>query len=173
MPTWIIGTIAGLIIIGGGGWYAASHSHPQGSAPAPAADSTAATAEAEGTFTGSLRELGARGGDYTCTMHTDSGNVPTDGTLYVSGENIRGDFASNYPQMGNVETHLIADGATLYLWSSLLAHGIKTDEMTESDTSADGSIDANRSYTYDCKAWSADASKFVLPTDITFAASGA
>lgn len=172
MPTTIIAAIAAVIILAGGGWYASTHSH--GSAPAPTAGTAATTTEAEGAFTGSIRALAARGGSYACTMHTDSGNVPTDGTIYVSGEHIRGDFSSATPQIGKVDTHLIADGTTVYLWNSLVAQGIKSDEVTEDASSSNGTaLDVNHSYTYDCAAWGADPSKFIVPTTITFAAPGA
>lgn len=174
MPTWIIGAIVAIVILGGGGWYATTHTHETA---APAAGTSTSAAETDGSFTGSLRALAARGGSYVCTMHTDSGNVPTDGTIYVSGENIRGDFSSNAPQIGTVDTHMIADGTTLYLWNSLLPQGIKSTEMTEETTDASSgngtTLDVNRSYTYDCKAWSADASMFVVPADITFTAPAA
>jgi hypothetical protein len=167
MPTWIAAAIA-VVILGGGGWYAASHVHRS----APVTDAAPA-AEAEGSFTGSLRALVARGGNYACTMHTDSGNTPTDGTIYVSGEHIRGDFTSTVPQIGNVDTHMIADGDTLYLWNSLMPKGIKSSEVAETDGSDSDGVNMDQSYTYDCKAWVADESKFVVPTDITFTAPSA
>ena len=128
-------------------------------------------------FTGSLTELAARGGEWTCTVDaqasTGVGQVASSGIVYVSDNKVRADFESDVPNFGAVQAHMIADAQYVHSWTSAMPQGIKTKAIATAThdpsvpTQAAG-YDAQQSYTYDCTPGSVDASLFEIPANITF-----
>jgi hypothetical protein len=171
----IIGAVVGLVVVVGGGYLAYTHQPSQTVSTETQATSTATTES--GAFTGTLFDLAKRGGTYTCTIDsktdTAGGKTATSGTVHVSGMNVRGDFTSTVQGMGNIESHMIADGTNVYTWNSMLPQGFKM-KMTATEDHSDAvsgqGSNANQSYTYDCQPGTADASLFVPPAAITFTA---
>ncbi len=134
---------------------------------------TSADAPKEGKFNGSVNELIARGGDYECNFSHTTDVSDTIGTVFISGKKMRGDFNSSTKVGTNmkIESHMISDGEYLYNWSSSVPMGFKVAiAKTENATSTPGSsgLDYNQKLDYDCKAWTVDASKFVIPAEIKF-----
>jgi hypothetical protein len=132
-----------------------------------------ADASEAGKTEGSLQELAKRSGDWKCTVDSTTAQAISSGVTYVSGGKIRADFTTSVQGYGNVESHMLADGTDVYSWSSMMPQGIKTKQAAgaEADgtTQTSGSgMDANQSYSYDCQPWSADASLFAVPSDVTF-----
>lgn len=165
----ILGIVAAIAVIGGGGYYVMNMSES-----AEGGDSNAESAEA-GAFQGSMTALMERGGNWKCTVDaeasTGAGQAVSSGVVYVSGDKVRADFTSTVEGYGNVDSHMIADGTNVYTWTSMMAQGIKT-RMTAmgsggAQTSGQG-FDANQSYSYDCDMTTADASLFVVPKSVTF-----
>lgn len=120
----------------------------------------------EGVFTGSIMELAKRGGNFICTFSHSSAVANSTGTVYVSGSDIRGDFKS-VAQGINVESHMIQKDGYVYTWSPIAPTGFKI-KTVASEGDGDASMsdqykDLNQAYSYDCKSWSRDASKFTLP----------
>jgi hypothetical protein len=176
--TTIIGIVAGVVLVGGA-LYLMNRAPDGEEAAMQAAGESAAlqdeTAE-PGAFAGSLIELAARGGQWKCTVDaavdTGATQAVSSGVVYVSGENIRADFTSAVSGFGNVETHVIGDGAYTYTWTSLLPQGFKA-EMTSGGASSGAATsgygaDANQSFAYECEPARADASLFVVPSTVTF-----
>ena len=129
-----------------------------------------------GVFTGSTKDLMARGGNYKCTFAQEVENSKSTGTVYISGQKLRGDFKSDVTAAGasmSVESYMISDGTSMWTWSSMLPTGFKMEVVK--DTTADGTtpmsqqmFDANMNLSYDCAPWTVDESKFVLPSTVTF-----
>lgn len=171
----IVGAIVGLVVVVGGGYAVYMH-QPAKTAPVETEATSTATTES-GTYTGTFFDLAKRGGTYTCTIdsktNTEGGKTTTSGVVHISGMNVRGDFTSTVQGMGNIESHMIADGTSVYTWNSMIPQGFKM-KMTVSEDhsgamSGQGS-NANQSYTYDCQPGTADASVFVPPATIKFTA---
>lgn len=172
----IIGGVVLVIIIGGGAWYVFS----KGGSGAPVSlggveDTKNGVMEGVGTF----KDIFTRGGSWKCEVKTAYEGVPSEGTFYVSGEEFRGDFSSNFEGQGMVTSHLInaADGYT-YSWTDAYPQGMKmkisekTDVPSEGDVSEteepEGGIDYNQDVQYSCGPWAVDASKFSPPAEVTF-----
>jgi hypothetical protein len=141
-------------------------------------DSTNTTAEntPEQTDTRKMAfaDLLKQGGTYKCTVTQNVNNTETMGTTYMDGSMIRGEYNTKVQGMSIDSTMVVRDGYT-YSWSSALPNmGFKAKvvESTGGDTSApvsgNYSFNAEQIGEYDCEAWTADASKFAIPTNITF-----
>ncbi len=121
------------------------------------------------TETTSLASIVNAGGSYTCTTYIEITGATTDGTFYIANKKMRGDFSSTVSGMGSViKSHMISDGAYIYSWSDVVAKGVKVKVVTTLAKDDSPGFDYNKQYNYDCKAWVADESKFVIPTNITF-----
>lgn len=86
---------------------------------------------------------------------------------------MRGDFTAKEAST-TVSGHMIVVNNESYTWTDLSKQGIKMAINTsEAEASAGSensnqSVDLNQNVSYHCSAWAEDASKFSLPTDITF-----
>lgn len=130
---------------------------------------------AGGIFSGSLMDLTARGGDYKCTFDQTTAAGISQGTVYVSGNKMRGDFMTGAAQNGAmVENHMINDGTWIYTWSPAMAQGFKMSMNTATGASnanaqmGSSYADVNQALNYDCDAWNADASVFIPPVGMNF-----
>jgi hypothetical protein len=125
---------------------------------------------ASGSFTGSMKDLSARGGDWKCTIasQASSDGQPVSGTIYVSGPRLRADMSTTAPGAGAVDSHLIVDGTDAYTWSSLMPQGIKTTTASADEGSEEGLSGTDARYTYQCEPARADAALFAPPAGITF-----
>lgn len=175
----IIGVVVVLAILLIGGFFLMGKK-------AMAPEDTATTTEENGmvsdentpsnTFTGSMRELAMRGGSYKCSVAASGteGAGMTNMVVYVDGAQVRTDATMEQGGQGAVESHTITDGQFMYMWSSSMAQGMKmkipeagagTGGATGSDTTGPN---YDTRYSYDCDPWSADASVFAPPADVTF-----
>ncbi len=117
-----------------------------------------------------LKNLIAMGGSNKCTFTSSTQNTQSEGTVYVSGGQMRGDFTSTAAGKTTL-SHMIVKENMSYMWSDAMPQGIKMsfDAMaTQSDANPQASVDPNAQVEYSCSSWGADASVFVLPTDVTF-----
>lgn len=125
---------------------------------------------ADGSFSGSVFDLGKTGKSYECTVsHTVQG-INSNGVVYITGDNIRANFTSSVPVIGSVKTQMIATTDSVYTWTSLMNQGFKS-ERGVAKIQAQGqvqSIDLNQTLNYTCKNWTTDMSVFTVPTNITF-----
>lgn len=138
-------------------------------------EATPSTEAGEGVFSGNIFDLSKRGGDYECTV-TMEGEYATNGHVYVSGSDIRGDFSSEVPAMGSVEVSLLANDESVYTWNSFAPNGYvspRADEEAGQDNAPESgaaSLDYGQALSYDCKKWKRDDSVFVLPEGVSFSA---
>jgi hypothetical protein len=157
----IIGLIA-VAVIGIGGGYALAHRSASGP------DAGGQAGAAAGTFTGSVKDLSARGGDWKCVIEAAASpdGQPVSGTIYVSGARLRADMSTSAPGAGAADSHLIVDGTDAYTWSSLMPQGIKT--STASADADEESPGGDASYTYRCDPAQADEALFLPPSNVSF-----
>ncbi len=178
MNTKIIGLIAIAAVVAIGGFFLLSGSKDEPSEEM-ATNTLQDTAEEEGTdFTGSLFDLARRGGDWKCTIDVradmSSSATAVSGVVYVSGNNVRADFTTTVPSVGEMTSYMIADDTSVYSWSSMTPQGVKVarDMAEESSSSPEdmsgGGVSADQSYGYNCMPTTVDAALFVPPTDVSF-----
>ncbi len=119
---------------------------------------------------GSLRSLLALGKNTMCTFTSVVENSTSSGTVYIaSNGDMSGDFTSQTKASGTITSHMIMKGGTSYVWSG--AQGAKMNvSATEATTAsnANQSVDLDAQVDYDCKNWTRDDSKFVVPTNVNF-----
>jgi hypothetical protein len=123
------------------------------------------------TSSGTIAELVARGGSWTCNVSRVTGNEQTQGTLHVGGGKMRGDFTAQSPK-GPIESHMISDGKTMYVWSSARPQGFKMAAPAAGKAGPPANSQAklyNQNVDYACSPWTVDAAEFELPAGITFA----
>jgi len=161
-----IGVIIGIVIIGTLGFFALQKSSsPEGNDAMNNEGGDSAMMQ-EGSFSGSLLELANRGGNYRCTFTHDSDVALSQGEVFIAGDKIRGDFKSS-TQGISVESHMIVRDGFIYTWSPITPNGFKIPQAAtqgDGDASASGQYsDFQQAYSYDCKAWTVDESKFTLP----------
>ncbi len=127
-----------------------------------------------GAFTGSLGDLAKRGGDYECKIATSAEGVETAGKVYVSGNQVRGEFTSQV-EGSPMESHMLqsGDGYT-YVWSSAFPQGFKTATPAQEATGdkpvapSGDFFDANLDYSWDCAPWTVDQALFKVPAEVKF-----
>lgn len=132
------------------------------------------TSSAESTATrGSIKSLLGMGKNETCTVTYPSAEGETKGTVYVSGKKMRGDFTIKDTSGKEIESHMIADEAYNYFWSSATSQGMKmkiddTAKATPTPNTQTQGADLDREVDYKCSSWPVDDSKFMPPTNIQF-----
>lgn len=158
----LIGLIALVVVVGGGVWFFSTkdaNGLPTGGA--------SASAQGVGTF----KDFVARGGNWSCTVSVNNPEAPTTGTVYLSGEQMRGDFVSTPVALGGqqIASYMIRTDGMFYTWTNLTAQGVKVAaQTTEGASPADQVINMSAEVQYDCQPWVADATKFAIPAEITF-----
>ncbi len=173
MVKMLIGFAVAAAVILGGWWYFGPAT-PAPSAPTGTTETAPANTAQAGAFSGSFEDLAARGGDWKCsfTSKTEMGDAV--GTVYVSGQNIRGDFSMTAPVIGKVDSYMIADSAYTYSWSSMLPQGFKAKRVDQGATPAadtkvaDTMVNPQMVMEYNCEPHTADAALFVVPENVTF-----
>lgn len=126
-------------------------------------DQSAATAESQPSES-SLRALIASGALQKCTFSSDMQNATSEGTVYIAGGKVRGDFTATGG--GQTQTgHFIMADNTTYVWADGMSQGFKTSLGT---SSAQQQIDPDAPGNYNCEAWVPDQTLFALPATITF-----
>jgi hypothetical protein len=151
----IAGIIIAAAVAGGGYWYATRAADPAAPGEASADDSYATA----------LRD----GGAHECTVHITVNGSTSDGTVYISGTDVRGEFQS-VAAGRTIRSSLIRVGGYVYVWSDAYPQGFQTEATTDTDPLAALAPTSGETHgaTYSCHAWTADASKFVLPKGVTF-----
>lgn len=182
-------TFALLVVFGGGGfvlWQLFSIETPEpatSNQPAPATTTTSESRDVEAPLagTGTLATLLERGQALECTIsyapETDEA-VAVEGTYFVAGEDMRGDFVTTDAAGEEYVASMIKDADTLYTWSDIEGetYGMRIDlealpeesaASEQPDTREPVPLDAQVSY--DCEPWgNVDRSVFEPPRDVVF-----
>lgn len=180
-----------LVAVVGGYWLIASSGADEATAvPVATEQESAAAPEAGDTESlagfGSFASLLSLGRNITCdyTYQDEDGNTGS-GTGYFAGERMRVDSVMTTVEDGAVyNSHVINDTETMYTWTET-AEGTFAVMMPVTEVEETGSVtyegadenlgefSAEQEVTYDCNAWSVDASVFVPPADVEFTDMGA
>jgi hypothetical protein len=119
-------------------------------------------------------ELLKQGGIYKCTVTQYVAGTESQGTTYINGDLIRAEYNTKTQGM-NIDTSLIVRDGYTYTWTSFaptmgFKSKVTTGGMEDGSTGTSGtySFNAEQIGDYDCQAWTADASMFVLPAGVTF-----
>jgi len=166
----ITGAVVAVIIIGAAGFFLLKKpaQTPQEST------TTQPTQQEESQAKGSIKNLLAAGKNQTCTIKYPVGEQMGEGTVYVSGKNLRGDFTMTSAEK-TFDSHMIQDETYMYSWSSLSPQGVKMKiaelEKVQASPTAE-SVDLDQEVDINCSSWSVDNSKFTPPTDVTFVETG-
>lgn len=138
---------------------------------------TKPTTEDDLVGSGSLAALFALGKNLKCEFAyvSDETNAASAGTVYISGDKMRGDFEME--QSGQVYTsHMIQDGSYVYTWSQS-AQGTFAVKMPvvegEAEASTDTTygarpMDMTETVDYSCVPWGVNSTQFVPPADVQF-----
>lgn len=125
------------------------------------------------SFAGSMYGLLSLHKNITCTFERTDEQGSVDGTVYVSGEHVRGDFTLSTAE-ASFEGHMIRDEQYVYTWADTpfgqFASKIdytKTDVDTLEEQ-AQTNYGLNDEADYNCVPWEVDQSKFVVPEDVEF-----
>ncbi len=141
-----------------------------------ASTTTPSSTDLGGSFSGSMNDLIARGGDYKCTFDQLTEVSHSTGTVVISGKNVRGDFITEVKAVSGMKvgSHMISDGEFIYTWSDMISMGMKfkvaaaaTGTSTPSSAS-NQNFNYNQKLDYQCTPTTRDASLFVVPATITF-----
>lgn len=115
-----------------------------------------------------------QGGTYKCTVHQSVNGVDSVGTTYISGKNVRGEYANKVEGVSMTAYVLVRDGYS-YTWTSMaptMGFKVKNTEPTAQNTaqgkSGSYSFNAEQIGDYDCQAWTEDSTLFTLPEGVTF-----
>lgn len=118
-------------------------------------------------------ELVKQGGSYKCTVNWNAQGIDTQATAYMSNGMLRNEANTKVAGF-SVDTYIIVRDGYSYTWSSMTPTSGFKSKVTAgvSDASAGTSgtftFNAEQVGDYNCEAWTADSSKFALPTGVTF-----
>ncbi len=163
----LLAVVAGAIVLFGGGVFFLNRnkSQPQKMTPQVVSPAPAQTSN-------SLLDLLSLGKTQKCDFTyqaTDGAKIS--GTVYLTGTKMRSDIETVTNANKKTNISMLRDGDTTYVWGSSLPSGIK---MTLKSSDLKTNAQANQYFNttqktdYKCSGWSADAAKFVVPTDIKF-----
>ncbi len=124
----------------------------------------------------SLKDLLSSGAAQKCTFSQTSDSGTSEGTTYVSGGKVRGDFTTT--SSGKTMTsHMISDGKTSYIWTEGEKTGFKmtatdaspsTVQKDSADNPVNSQADLDQKADYKCSSWIVDGSVFTPPSNVTF-----
>lgn len=125
---------------------------------------------------GTLESLMTLGVPMECTIKqaAKDGALAVEGTYFVAGDNMRGDFITNAPEVSEpVLSSMIISKDEMYVWSEMagIAQGVKMPkaELTKQDGKSNAPVGFNAEVDYECKPWpNVDNSVFLPPTKVTF-----
>lgn len=131
-----------------------------------------------GSAATSLKDLLAGGKDQKCTWTVEENGSNMTGTLYISGKKFKQEVTVIDPETkAENQMFSLSDGESIYTWSSAMGtQGFKTSiaEMqnvaTGAPTSvpAQGKVDLNKQYQYQCEPWTVGEADLAPPTNVTF-----
>ena len=123
-------------------------------------------------FTGTIFSLLQNRGSWRCAMSTSVSGAGTNGQSYLADGKMRGDFVTDVPQIGNVQTHMLVIGtSTVYTWASILNQGERFEIHDGSITglATDEAVAAfNQRYYFKCIRWVVQGAAFGLPKGMVF-----
>jgi hypothetical protein len=113
-----------------------------------------------------------QGGSYSCTVSQTTAEATSQGKVFISGDKVRGEFTTTVNGQTMTMSFLALDGYT-YTWTSMMptmGYKIKSNAQVgaNSDAAMASAWNASSVGDYNCEAWSVDATKFEVPSSVTF-----
>ncbi len=177
MSNKVIAVVVGVVVVLGGAYYAmrgTSTEVPNTNSIAVGEPNPSTPSENTSGKKMSFDAFLKQGGSYVCTVNQSVEGIDSKGTVYVNAGNVRGDFSTTVSGMNISTMFLVKDGFS-YTWSNMMqGKGYKVpvnasgSGNTSAGTSGQYSWNAEQIGDYDCKPWSADASKFAMPSSVVF-----
>ncbi len=159
----IVGVI---VIIGVGAYFFMSNKQK-----APSLNPTTNQPTSVPTTKNSLLDLLTQGRNLTCEYNATVNTSQSSGTVYLSGKNIRVDYAITVEGKKNTGS-MIRDENYTYLWGSAMAGGIKMKntslESSTNNAQTNQYFNPSTKQDYKCQAWLPNTVMFTPPTNITF-----
>jgi len=180
MKSILIKLLIGAVVVGAGYYALSQPSEISGSALTTDTkmDSGALTTEAD------LMKKFESGGNFKCVASIDSKDLQTTNTtLYASGKNIRVEGSVMPQKSPEVKFNMIVIDDMQYMWGDSMPQGMKMkydkNEFLNQAKNAPQDLTMKDLYTkneggmkseikYNCTPWSADATYFVPPSNVTF-----
>lgn len=158
----IIGIVVAIIVIGGLVWYFSTQQTVV--APSPSGGTT------QNTGSASFAQFVAQGGSRSCDVVVNNPETPGTGIVYISGDQVRGDFTTKPTTLngGEIRAHMLQTGGFVYSWADTSSQGVKVRMGAGATATSTQGVDPDAQVSYDCSPWTPDASKFIPPSTITF-----
>jgi hypothetical protein len=118
--------------------------------------------------TGTIRSLFSMTGNLKCLVRGSNPQGEAEGTVYVSGTSMRGDFTTKSGETMAVQSSMIKQGDSVYFWSGENGGMASLSSAMKAEAGASSNVSLNDNVSYKCGAWTPDASKFVVPTSVNF-----
>ncbi len=116
-----------------------------------------------------------QGGAYKCTINENSGTTSTKGIVYIRGDNVKGEIATQ-AEGKSVIVNFIVTGGFTYTWTSVMpTMGFKFKNNAEGQPTGDTSVKGNiwnpeQIGDYDCEVATVSEKDFVPPSTVNFTA---
>lgn len=170
--------IAAVVILGAGAafLYSQSRTNPTDNENSSTVAKKVDTSKTGGVSLASIKDVFVNGGNSQCTFSAENKDGITSGSVYVSGDNARGEFETTVSGE-TFSTNMIRKDDTFLMWGDSFPTGLKlvmsVDEWAESiderQSDSDGStFNPNAEVDFNCSTWTVDNSFFNEPTDIEF-----
>lgn len=175
----LVAIVATLMIAGVGAYYYVNSKQSVAGESRPAASNLPnnETNHSDDDYSHStLADLFSASDSLHCTFTQDENGVKSSGNVYVSGENMRGNFESITAE-GTFSTNMLKNGSTGYTWQTGSSQGFQLElsdpEELFSGNSTETSEDhenahIDSSVEVHCDPWSEDVSLFSPPSNVEF-----
>jgi len=141
----------------------------------PASENTESAGEKDALT--SLKELVSQGIPQRCTFdYQDPESGKNSGTMFISGNKLRGDFMIKDEEGNVVNGGMITDDTYLYTWDNDKKEGFKMaitadikEQSEEIRNNPSQAFDMDKKANYICSPWVVQAGIFTPPQDVQFA----
>jgi hypothetical protein len=180
----IVVVVAVIAAFGGGSYYMTKKTKTVAIRDTSATTTFAATATTSvksstgiqvGPFaTGDIRAFLNAGADLECSVQysttTAKGELSTTGVIFVSGDDMRGDFTMTGKAAVTSDAHIIRNGDDVLAWSGKQGAKLTLSGFSKSasaNANPSSQVDLDQSVLYRCMDWKRDEAKFLPPTEVT------
>ena len=122
---------------------------------------------ASGLIKGNIQDLFAKGTNMQCAFKNTDEENSTEGTIYVSGKKMRGNFSLKQTDGKTIVSNIIRDENYGYTWLEGQTQGTKIKVETSEKKEDLFALD-DKKIDYDCKSWNVDSGLFTPPANIKF-----
>lgn len=137
---------------------------------------TTTTGGTSSTGTQTFKSLFSEKGNFICVYEQVDPKYRSTNTIYLSDGKMRAEFRTS-SSTGSLANLMVYDGMNLYVWKEGMTVGVRTQPRSVSElpsviptdiTSAAVLGTSPKNVSYDCHAWSKDASLLVKPAYVKF-----